>query len=361
MLTSDNILKPFLCQFKMIAKKYSIFIYGIGAYGTFLAQYFQKHQIDFSGFVETIKKDDTYMGKEIYCVSDVPTSGWFLISSYRHNDEMKKNLIINGISEDQITLFPGAPVIYDAIIDVFEPTLYTQKLRSFKNLHEGARCFIVGNGPSLRVSDLDKLKKSITMGCNNIFQVYDQTKWRPTYYFEIDIELSKQLFYNKKFVEYVCSNCKAVFTGIWANLYQYRNDSMISNLFFFSKRFVWNDKPEFSHDVSCGVYEGHTVVYDMLQFAAYMGFREIYLIGVDQNYVTYEKDDGSLTTSNENKRNHAEFMDDTVSSIFPKVDKMRNAFLAARIYAEANGIKIYNATRGGKLEIFERVDFDSLF
>ena len=37
------------------------------------------------------------------------------------------------------------------------------------------------------------------------------------------------------------------------------------------------------------------------------------------------------------------------------------AYKAARKYADAHGIKIYNATRGGKLEVFERVDFDSLF
>ena len=37
------------------------------------------------------------------------------------------------------------------------------------------------------------------------------------------------------------------------------------------------------------------------------------------------------------------------------------AYQAAREYADRHGIKIYNATRGGKLEVFERVDFDSLF
>lgn len=40
---------------------------------------------------------------------------------------------------------------------------------------------------------------------------------------------------------------------------------------------------------------------------------------------------------------------------------MSLAYKAARKYADAHGIKIYNATRGGKLEVFERVDFDSLF
>ena len=37
------------------------------------------------------------------------------------------------------------------------------------------------------------------------------------------------------------------------------------------------------------------------------------------------------------------------------------AYEAAEKYTESKGIKIYNATRGGMLEVFERVDLDSLF
>jgi hypothetical protein len=43
------------------------------------------------------------------------------------------------------------------------------------------------------------------------------------------------------------------------------------------------------------------------------------------------------------------------------VDKTTKAYQSAKAYADAHGIKVYNATRGGKLEVFERVDFDSLF
>ncbi len=37
------------------------------------------------------------------------------------------------------------------------------------------------------------------------------------------------------------------------------------------------------------------------------------------------------------------------------------AFNVAKEYADQNGVKIYNATRGGMLESFERIDLDSLF
>ena len=34
------------------------------------------------------------------------------------------------------------------------------------------------------------------------------------------------------------------------------------------------------------------------------------------------------------------------------------AFKIAKKYADKNGIKIYNATRGGMLEVFDRVDLN---
>ena len=83
-----------------------------------------------------------------------------------------------------------------------------------------------------------------------------------------------------------------------------------------------------------------------------MGISEIYLLGVDCNYIT-------------NGSNQDHFCDNYIQKgkehIPANVDGMRTAYQVAKQYAEENNIKIYNATRGGKLEIFERVDFDSLF
>jgi hypothetical protein len=35
--------------------------------------------------------------------------------------------------------------------------------------------------------------------------------------------------------------------------------------------------------------------------------------------------------------------------------------MSAKEYADEHGIKILNATRGGELEVYDRVCFDSLF
>ena len=60
------------------------------------------------------------------------------------------------------------------------------KIKEFKNRHLGEKCFIIGNGPSLKVEDLDKLQNQITFSCNMIYNTLSETKWRPYYYFVHD-------------------------------------------------------------------------------------------------------------------------------------------------------------------------------
>ena len=62
-----------------------------------------------------------------------------------------------------------------------------RKVAGLKDIHKGQRCFIVGNGPSLKIEDLDLLKDEITFACNKIFLAFTETEWRPTYYSVLDI------------------------------------------------------------------------------------------------------------------------------------------------------------------------------
>ncbi|MBO7254734.1 MAG: hypothetical protein J6V36_05480, partial [Clostridia bacterium] len=71
----------------------------------------------------------------------------------------------------------------------FEKTKYGRKLAKLKDSHKGERCFIIGNGPSLSVNDLNKIyEKNIpTFSTNRIFKLFEKTDWRPTYYVSEDI------------------------------------------------------------------------------------------------------------------------------------------------------------------------------
>ena len=64
--------------------------------------------------------------------------------------------------------------------------LNNYRLIRYKDKHLGQRCFIIGNGPSLKAKDLDKIKGEFSFGANMIYKIFPETNWRPTYYFVED-------------------------------------------------------------------------------------------------------------------------------------------------------------------------------
>lgn len=223
----------------------------------------------------------------------------------------------------------------------------------FKNCHKGKRCFVIGNGPSLTVDDLDKLHKNneITFASNKIFQLFDDTDWRPTYFSTCDTNL----FNNNK------EKLLHLDTIKFFPLDIIENTELIDSTYAYS-RFpfqIFKNKPTFTPDLIGHLSEGGTVTFFLMQIAVYMGIREIYLIGCDFNF-SYGIDINGNYFENKNVKNH--FKEDGKKlDTMPNLQLNRNAYLAAKKYADKKGIKIINATRGGKLEVFERKPFDELF
>lgn len=219
---------------------------------------------------------------------------------------------------------------------------YYKKLEKFKNKHRGERCFIVATGPSLTMKDLEVLRKNneICISVNGILKAFDSTEWRPDYYVVSDPFCT----YTWK-DEIINMNVEYKFVADYAWNY---GDLDISNMFKFHLLREGNNKPGFSQDFARYSCHGNTVVYDgALQLAAYMGFKEIYLLGVDCNLYKETK----------------HFIEGYACNKFDDDDQIfvLNAYRVAEKYSRDNNFRIYNATRGGELEIFERVDFDGLF
>lgn len=218
-----------------------------------------------------------------------------------------------------------------------------RQLKSYKNRHTG-RCFIIGNGPSLRNSDLRRLMElgETTFACNSLIKLFGEIPFHPTYYFAQD---NKIILDNKREIEEYkgAKFIKAHYAG------RYR----IKGATYYNMLFPKNPIG-FSNDISRIVYSGQTVTYSMIQFAAYMGFKEIYLIGVDCNY------SASNDVITEESYFDSRLFNSGRSYAAPEVDTNLLAYARAREVCEKHGIKIYNATRGGKLEIFERTDIDNI-
>ena len=57
-----------------------------------------------------------------------------------------------------------------------------RRLAELKDIHKGKRAFIIGNGPSLKQTDLSKLKNEITFGMNRIYVIFPELGFHTTYY-----------------------------------------------------------------------------------------------------------------------------------------------------------------------------------
>ena len=230
---------------------------------------------------------------------------------------------------------------------------YSDQIRKLKDSKKGQRCFVIGNGPSLTVNDLEKLMNEDCFTANRIFKIFSETQWRPNYYAVDD-------WHGISSEEANSLEIPNIFFGD----YFYRKHKIKNKnvLVFYGHRTLDLQLSSFgfSSDASKEIYIGATVTFVNLQLAAYMGYSDIYLLGVDHSF-SYETDNTGRIVCNDSVKQSHFFKDTGTTKIIGNIEGMNNAYLTAKKYADEHGIHIYNATRGGKLEIFERVDFDSLF
>lgn len=225
-----------------------------------------------------------------------------------------------------------------------------ERLKKYKDIHKGEKCFIIGTGPSLALDDINKLKGQHCIGVNTLYKLYAKTDWRASYYCIID---------------------PTTYAGIGADLKKHHKDTLFlagnrvketdgsinqfsleCSSFYRMPYLEYFDTPcLFGNNLSKEIYDGASVVYAAMQIAVYMGFKDIYLLGTDCNY-----DKGIVLHSNslEYDKNY-KYNWTTQTSL-----TMIKGFEVAKRYADEHRINIYNATRGGMLEVFPRVDLDNV-
>ena len=221
------------------------------------------------------------------------------------------------------------------------------RLQALKDTHKGERCFIIGNGPSLTIQDLELLQGEITFATNRIYELFPKTVWRPTYYVNQDHELIKKYGENIRAID-----VKKVFLPV--DYVQQFPGEKYSFFVLKYKEFFPHDAP-FSTDISHYLAQGFTVTYGAIQIAAYMGFNEMYLLGIDHNYSISRDAKGRPVKLDGVAKNYPDGMKEILNQKnLPRVEETTVAYETAEKMSRRLGFRIYNATRGGKLEAFER-------
>lgn len=221
-------------------------------------------------------------------------------------------------------------------------------MKRFQGIHNGQRCFIVATGPSLKISDLELLKNECTFGMNTICKLYDETDWRPTYYGIQDSNVYEKI---EKDILKAYHGADNVFVSDTIG----KRFGTPENFQLFPWNSVYHDNQleideyfaKFSDDSYSIVYDGYSITYSLIQIAVYMGFKEIYLIGADCSYKKGQK----------NHIVESGFIDKNEEKCY---DRLIVGYKMAKEYAENNGIKIINCTRGGMLEIFPRENLEDV-
>lgn len=123
--------------------------------------------------------------------------------------------------------------------------------------------------------------------------------------------------------------------------------------------------PKFSKLIYENVYSGQTVTYTNFQIASYLGFKKIYMIGMDFDYVkpahVIESGNIWLSTGDDPNHFHKDYFGSGKRWKDPQLDQVLRNYKNAHKFFQEQEVEIYNATVGGKLEEFPRVDFNSLF
>jgi len=156
-----------------------------------------------------------------------------------------------------------------------------QILESLKNSEKGKTCFVVANGPSLKIKDLDKLHKTntISIASNKIYLCFDDTRWRPTYYTVADYlnaENDNSDIDKLNSIKFIPYSLKSFFGDH-------------NNTAYFNERSAERDNykdyiPDFSFEATEGFHIGETVTHLNIQIALYLGCNPIYIIGMDGEY-----------------------------------------------------------------------------
>lgn len=242
----------------------------------------------------------------------------------------------------RLTLFPGE--FYRGLGGESENFL---PLKNLKGLYQGERCFIIATGPSLKEEDVLALKNEYTFGMNSLCKLFPKISWRPTFYGIQDI-----FVYDKLVDELGMTNTAIVLVG--DNIAQKRN--IKKEWIRFPLNCAYNEYEQyvkgffpvkFSDNCYKVVYNGFSITFSLIQLAVYMGFTEIFLLGADCSF-------------SKTGKNHFAEHGHMILNIETVQARNFAMYECVKEYAERHHVKIFNATRGGELEIFPRIQFDDI-
>jgi hypothetical protein len=224
-----------------------------------------------------------------------------------------------------------------------------KRLAALKDSGAGQRAFIIGNGPSLRNTDVSKLKNEKTFGMNRVFLAFPEWGFQTSFLVSVN-----DLVIQQSATE--LSNLKIPKFFSWRSRSHISPDS---DTIFLHTTY---DGPRFATDARYRLWEGATVTYVALQLAYHLGFDPVILIGVDHSFSSKGKPNTTVTSQGDDQDHFdPRYFGAGFRWQLPDLEMSERAYLMARSAYESAGRRVLDATVGGQLTVFPKIEYNSLF
>lgn len=245
-----------------------------------------------------------------------------------------------------------------------------------KDIHKGKRCFILGSGPSIKKEDLKPLKNEIVFALNNFYVHEDFVEIMsgdvPKYYMTAPVHPPQTEDEWKQWFEDMEKNMPKSTNMIFGlNAYHGNIKHIFDKYKIFkehkihwyfagvntSEYYTFNPK---DIDIINMIWSANTVSIYALIMATYMGFDEIYLLGMDHTNICF-KDNQVERFYKRNEAKHQK--NDIEIKYLNNLDYKKNKFLNTYFlwfkyielekYLKINNQKIVNLSEESLLDIFD--------
>lgn len=253
------------------------------------------------------------------------------------------------------------------------------KNEEFRNIHKGKRCFIVGNGPSLKDQDLSLLHDEYVITVNQIARNKNFEKmntnyhfWADPVFFDLSPDKEEDMELLKIFKGINTENNKPkCFMPTFAQGFVSKFDlDKYIDINYFNSKLHFHDNYNKDIDFTKFIPSFQTVVQWAIAFAIYAGFSEIYLLGCDttgiittintaldkDNYDTYAYE----ISNNEKKRLQKMRKNHNIEVVFAGWTKVIHFYKELYDFCNTKKIKLVNCSAKTIIDSIPREKYESV-
>lgn len=259
----------------------------------------------------------------------------------------------------------------------FAKTEEAKKNEELRDKHKGQRCFILGNGPSIKEQDLSLLADEVVFVVNGFYKYEKYYDAKPDYYVIVDPAcfqegIGMQLLSGIECIrEY--EHIPALFVpyevrNVVRNDYQWER---WANLYYIDVTMSFEDGYTKEWDITKPVMGVQCVVQTAALLATYMGFKEIYLLGIEQTDIIasieryrnkYSNPYAYEQTEEELKNIGPQIVNlEPLESMLKGYTNIFHLYKEVYLYCQKQGADLYNCTPASLVDSIPKKEYESLF